>query len=72
MWASDHPIAFPAYLAAKESDTLDALYRGDAKETESERSRFNLILVAASDLRALEQMALWSYDGSGLASHKYA
>ncbi|KAF8840047.1 alcohol oxidase [Paxillus ammoniavirescens] len=46
----DHPIAFPAYLAAKESDTLDALFRGDAKETE-------------------KQMALWSYDGSGLVSH---
>ncbi|KAF9245021.1 GMC oxidoreductase-domain-containing protein [Melanogaster broomeanus] len=32
----DHPVAFPAYFAADEAETLDALYNGDANEIEKQ------------------------------------
>ncbi|KAH7923954.1 alcohol oxidase [Leucogyrophana mollusca] len=37
----DHPVAFPAYLAADGAETLDALYRGDKKETEEQMALWN-------------------------------
>ncbi|KAG8213775.1 GMC oxidoreductase-domain-containing protein [Butyriboletus roseoflavus] len=32
----DHPVAFPAYFAADEAETLDALYRGDVNEIDEQ------------------------------------
>jgi len=69
MCDSDHPVALTAYFAAKEAETMDALYSGDPKEADGEllTARIYPQLKPAH----LEQMKLWKHDGTGLVSHKY-
>jgi len=73
---ADHNVIFIPYVAGEEADTLDAIFRGDKVEVESER-QFNLTVSFILVLIWLlwlypECVALWTKEGKGLMAHKFA
>lgn len=67
----DHNVVFVPYLADEEAETLDALFREDVDEEESELPSSVSSVPFSLNFCVLECTAQWIEDGKGLLSHKF-